>query len=231
MISVILHSILALLTAGAAGAAYRAWRKKGFRDCAIKDLFYFFLFFSAAHLSVVVSFFLLFANPAALAWGYIFMVGFIFAAVFCIFKIEFGIMRLCREKTRFLLAAVIFSGAVAVVIQAYDFRLPIAREAGFILWNANLVSAWMTSLPAASAAMLWIVLFMKNFPENMALGDRLKFYFSVIDSIFFVGAALTYFPARDNDQIVLSFVFIFLGTFFASAPFVFSKIRFLATGK
>ncbi len=223
MISAILHLVLSLLTAVSAVVVYGIWRRNKLKRQVMKDFLVFFIFFTAYHLFLSLPFFLFKADPAMMAWGYNFAVFFVFLILVPIYRtIIFYIMGMLPGKGNFLLGMLLLVGFAAATLQIYDFRLPIISPSGFIIWNANLASGLITFSAVALAVALWLVIFLRNRPENLGHMEKFKTALYSLSFIMFTIASI-YFIARNLIMVYTAFITVTLGTIFMTIDFLIPK--------
>ncbi|NOY35769.1 MAG: hypothetical protein GXP44_02530 [bacterium] len=223
MLSIILHSILAILTTFGVAVFYFILRKGKKENSIMKNIFLFYSFLLGYHLSLILPFLFSGGDLKTMAWGYNLAVVFIFLLVSAFLMVEFSILGFSRRKSRTVIAFFMSICLFVVLLQIYDFRLPVILSSGFILWNANLAAAWITALAGFVAAMIFVVVSLRNWPANLNFNEKLKNVLLVIGLFSFGVSSIMHFPARGFTQILLAFVFIYAGTIFFTAAFLVPK--------
>lgn len=218
MISAILHLILAFLTAvGAVGIYYKFVRKTGY----IKELFCFFVFFTAYHLFLSLPFFFSSGNLAIMAWGYNFAILFLFLLSASVVIIEFQILNIPNKKN--LLCLVFLAlGLTTVFLQIFNFRLPLIHKSGFIIWNVNILSKLIATMAASLTALSWSALLFKNWPKNACFTGKLKTVLLGAGTFMFA-LACVYFFAYNVAMVISAFIFVSVGTILCTAGFLIPK--------
>lgn len=210
MISALLHlfSVPFIVISGI--LAYSYWKKGGFRKSILNYLFVFFLFIAAYQFFLSLPF-LLTKNLFLTAWGYNLAIVFVFLIAVPIFRMEFDLLGVSEKRSNFFQVLYLLVGVAVIVIQAYDFRLPIVHESGFIFWNANPVAAWISSFAAFILSMALVVVILKNRPENLTFLEKLKTTLFITASIATSLSVLIYYPAHNLLQVILAFAAAYLG--------------------
>lgn len=189
----------------------------------MKNIFLFYFFLVGYHLSLILPFLFSGGDLTAMAWGYNLAVVFLFLLVSSFLLVEFNILGFSRKKSMAIITAFMSVCALVVLLQIYDFRLPIILPSGFILWNANLAAAWVTALAGFIAAMIFVYISLKNWPANLNLNEKIKNTLLVTALFAFGISSIMHFPARGFTQILLAFVFIYTGTILFTAAFLVPK--------
>ncbi len=223
MLSIILHSILAILTTFGVVVFYCILRKGKKENPIMKNIFLFYAFLLGYHLSLILPFLFSGGDLKTMAWGYNLAVVFLFLLVSAFLVVEFNILGFSRKKSRTILVSFMSVCLFVVLLQIYDFRLPIILPSGFILWNANLAGAWITALAGFVAAMTFVAISLRNWPANLNFNEKLKNTLLIIGLFSFGISSIMHFPARSFTQILLAFVFIYAGTIFFTAAFLVPK--------
>lgn len=219
MISAILHLILAFLTAvGAVGIYYKFVRKTGY----IKELFCFFVFFTAYHLFLSLPFFFSSGNLAIMAWGYNFAILFLFLICVSVVVIELQILNIPNRKKRFFMAGFFSLGLITVLLQTFNFCLPIIHKSGFIIWNVNILSKLIATMAASLTALSWSALLFKNWPKNVCFTGKLKTVLLGAGTFMFA-LACVYFFAYNVAMVISAFIFVSVGTILCTAGFLIPK--------
>jgi len=223
MLSIILHSILAILTTFGVVIFYFILKKGKKKNPIMKNIFWFYSFLVGYHLSLILPFLFSGGDLKTMAWGYNLAVVFLFLLVSAFLMVEFDILGFSKKKSRTILVSFMSVCLFVVLLQIYDFRLPIILPSGFILWNANLAAAWITALAASITAMTFVAISLKNWPANLNFNEKLKNILLNIGLFSFAVSSIMHFPARGFTQILLAFVFIYAGTIFFTAAFLVPK--------
>lgn len=222
MTTTILHFILAIFTAIASVITYSLWHKGNFQDINKKRFFIFFVFFTAYHLCLSLPYLFLQKNLTAMSWGYISAIVFLFLFCLPMWKLILGLANVSTKATKFIIGIFLLIGLLGFFIKIYDFQLPIIHSSGLIIWNADLISAWLTFICVGTLPFSFFVFFFKNYPKNLGFDEKLK-------TIFFGGGGLTYslacvyFIAWNVDMVISAFILVTLGTILFIMPFLMPK--------
>ncbi|MEW5907679.1 MAG: hypothetical protein AB1643_00635 [Patescibacteria group bacterium] len=212
MKTIILHFILASITAIASVVAYLGWRATKYSEDVKRGFFLFFFFFIGYHLSLVFPFLIFGANLRAIAWGYIVAIIFIFLLLVPIWRIVLNrLFGLSIKKINFIITLLLLAGLLVTIIEIYDFRLPIFDESGFIFWNANIIAALITSFSAAILETVSIFYLIKNWPSNLSTFKKIKTALFMFGLMMFIIACI-YFLAFNLTMVITAFVTVSLGT-------------------
>ncbi len=222
MITAILHFILAVFTAFASTVTYFLWQKTGFQDKNKKGFFYFFIFFTGYHLCLSLPFFITPQNFAFLTRGYIFAIVFLFLMCVPMWKLVLGLVNVSAKATKFIIGIFLLIGFSVFLIEIYDFHLPIIHQSGLIIWNANLLAAWLTSVCVGILPFLFGFTLFKNYPRNIGLVEKLKTIFFSSGSFAF-SVACVYFIAQNVIMVISAFIFVSLGIILFTLPFLIPK--------
>ncbi len=95
--------------------------------------------------------------------------------------------------------------SVVTFLQVYNFRLPIINRKGFVLWNMDIWSSWITSLSGFMVAMTWAYVFSRNIMKGRNKTDKIKNHLIVITAIFLGIASLAYFHSNYYSLIIAFF--------------------------
>lgn len=224
MTTAILHLILAGLAVVGSIAIYFTWHRMDFQHNLVKYLFYFLAFFIGYHVFLSLPYFIFGKNLTVLAGGYEIAIFFYFLFLVPIIQLIFYLTNASSKTKAYVLSLFFFWAAAVLVLQIVDFRLPIVLSNGFIFWNANPVSAWLTSLAGflVGANLFMIV---GNQPRGLNFSERFK-SFLLMSGIFTLTVdSLLYFPAHSLTMVFLAFVFTGLGTVLFMAVFFVPKYK------
>ncbi|MBU2109743.1 hypothetical protein KKB71_02190 [Patescibacteria group bacterium] len=224
MTSAILHLILALLSFAGGLVIHTVWAKHRIKEQYIKRLSSFFFLFTFCHLSFGLPYLIYQDNLRVLAWGYNFAIAFMFLSVIFIWKMVFEILCFSAQKIRSMTIFFLFLALITVLVQIFNMRLPTIFHNGFIIWNGNLISGTIISLHIIFLVILWIYILLKNWPKEITFIEKLKSVLITIGAIL-MGSSFIYYIAYNYTMVLLSFIFVFLGTTIFIIPFLIPKKR------
>lgn len=222
MNSIILHSILALLSALGSIATYLHWRKTGFQKEAVKRFSWLFFFLFWYYFSYIFSFFFFRGNLSALAWGIIVSVAFLFIGITFMWKVILGLLNISLKKINFIARGFLLMGLITILFLIIDFRLPIIHESGFIILNINFVSALLIILGQNALPAIWLFIILKNWPRNLGLVEKLKAA-SISFACLLIIFSGVYFLTRDYRLVIAGYSLVIAGITFLTATFLFSS--------
>jgi hypothetical protein len=212
MLTFILHLLLALLCFIGAAASFSSWKLKRDKNDIHVHLFLFFAFFTGYHACLSVPFLLTGGNLMVMAWGYNFAMAFIYLALAPMYSIMvFQILGVPVARIGNYIKMLLIVGLFVVLIQAYDFRLPIIDSSGFVIWNNNLIAGGLTAAFCLAISVIWIFIYFKNKPVNLDALEKLKAVIYTIGGLMFSLASL-YFFARSIFMIAIAFILVSVGT-------------------
>lgn len=223
MVSAFLHLLIVLLLLIGVVATYIAWRKGEHQKELIRQIFLFCLCFSGCNLSLALPYLVFGGNLYLMALGYDLAVIFLFLSLASVVKIELAISGAPPAKIKLYANSFLTAGLSVLALQIFYFRLPVIYPSGLILWNANIVSGWITGAAGLLLALAWIGELAKNWPHDLALKEKVK-SFLIISAATFLGlSGVAYYPARSQLQVILAFALVFAGTIFLVAAFLMPK--------
>jgi len=224
MTSAILHLILALLSFAGGLVIHTVWAKHRIKEQYIKRLSSFFFLFVFCHLSFSLPYLIYPDNLRVLAWGYNFAVAFMFLSIIFLWKMVFEILCLSQRKIRLMTFILLLLILVTIFIQIFNMRLPTILNNGFIIWNGNLISGTIISLHIIFLVILWIYILLKNWPQEITFIEKLKSVLITSGAVL-MGSSFIYYIAYNYTMVLLSFIFVFLGTTIFIIPFLIPKKR------
>jgi hypothetical protein len=220
MLTSILHLILAFMLMVGLEITYRLWQKKKFAPEFISYFFLFFLFFAGYNLSLSLPYLFFSQNLFFLGCGYILSMVFLFLTFGVMFKLEMELYGVKPMNASFFLGVTTFAGMLVVALQILDFQLPFVYSSGLILWNANLLTGWITGIVSFLPGGLMAFTLYRISTEGVDKTGKLKEVLLSLGGICLGIAGLAYFPARREWQIVTAFAFVFLGVCLFMLAFV-----------
>ena len=212
MISGVLHLIFVLFAFLIGGGIYNAYRRGGYVNKQLRDFSVFFLLLS------VYRFFLFFPllffsdNLNVAYWSYNAAIFVFFVMISVALKVPLDILRLKTKTIRIILASLVSIGIMVVSAQIFYPRLPIIDLSGFVFWNANPFAAWITSLAGFLVGMTWAYTFIKNFPKDVNLPEKIKTVLIIITAFTLGIGSLIYFPFHHSSVTLAAFAIVLVSS-------------------
>ncbi len=217
MLSATLHIILAVINIIGAANSYLSLKKDSQRRAIKNALFLFFIFFIFFHLSLSLPYLFFGENPVILSWGYNVAVLFLFLLVAPMYNIvATRVLKISEEKNRILLTLFFLAGIIIIAVQSFLPAYPRVLESGFIIWGNNFWTGLITMVFGAFVPILWAVVFFANRPEKMTSHEKVKAALLTAGTLMFSAASI-YFIARNQQMVLWSFIFIYIGTLLVNA--------------
>ncbi len=214
MNSVILHLILAFLTLVGAVGVYIYWWRDGFvKKSPRKQLFLFFIFFTAYHLFLSLPFLFFHGNLRLMAFGYNFAILAIFLMSVPIFRVYLGFYELSPQKIKLIINTFLLVGIALIIGLFYDLRLPFIDESGFIIWRVNLFLGILNTIVIGTLPFLFGLSFLKNLPRGITSIEKVKVFFLSFGSFSFALSCI-YFAVQNLFMVIIAFIFVTLGIIF-----------------
>lgn len=224
-IGAILFLIMLVMLATITLILYRSYRTS--YNEAVKSLFLTFLFITGY--AFLMSLFSIIAidYPYILAIIYNIAVACAFFALYFITRIPtFAQAEFVKKYRKAINWTLIVVGTIVIAIQLIDLRLPIVEPTyGIIFWNANPISAWLTSTTILIYSIAWTYLTCKSISVILSKQQRLKLYVLAIDAISVGVSSFLFFPSLTKWQSLASFMVVIPGYILTILIFSYFKLK------
>lgn len=191
MVSTFLHFIQIFILALIGYGLYKSYVKGDFKDKEIKE--FAIVFFIFALYQLFLSAMLFTDNLRIAAWSYNIAIFLFFIMLAYAWRIPLSLSGINTKKIRLLLGILLAVGLTIVMIQIYDFRLPVIHSSGLIFWNANPVTAWITRLAGFLVGITWVYVFSKKFLKHLGKTEKIKNILIIATAFMFGITSLMYF--------------------------------------
>lgn len=211
MATSVLHLSLAFLTFLGVIIAYVIWSRGGLGDKPIKNIFYFFIFFTFYNLFLSLPFFLFNQNPRIMAQGYNLAIASIFLMCVPMWRMYLKIFwDMPQQIIKTIIICFLAIGSAVVLSQFLDLHLPLIDESGFVVWKPNFVTGIITSISIGILPFLFGISLSRDYPKAITFKGRLKLILLSVGSFSFV-AACVYFIAQNLFMVISAFILVSLG--------------------
>lgn len=212
MATAILHLSLAFLTFLGVIIAYVIWSRGGFGDKPIKNIFYFFIFFTFYNLFLSLPFFLYNQNARIMAQGYNLAIAFMFLTCVPMWRMHLKVFwNFPRQIINVMMVFFLIIGSAVVFSQFLDLHLPLIDESGFMVWKPNFVTGVITSISIGILPFFFGISLSKDYPKAITFKERLKLILLSAGSFSYT-AACVYFIAQNIFMVISAFILVSLGT-------------------
>ncbi len=209
MISAALHFLYIYFAGIASLGIYFSYRKSKSKKLKNFSLF----FFSLAIYQLFLSLFIFFKDLSIVAIGYDVAIIIFFITISFAWKVPLSIFGLTTKKIKLLTVILFAVGFLVFAYQLYDLRFPIIDKSGFIFWNANPITATISSLAGFIVAMSWVYAFFKNLKYSKSLIEKAKTFFIFFGALTLGISSLIYYPSHSLILTISSFIAAFIGSF------------------
>ncbi len=221
MLSVFLHLMILPFILISAAETYLNWKKGKFKKKTIKLLFLFFAFLTAYLLALTLPYLLSGGDLRLMSLGYTLAIAFLFLAIVPLVELEMVFTGTARLKTEIIRSAFVIIGLVVVALQIVFFRDPIIHKSGFIFWNANPVSSWLTALTGFAVGLMIVAQIILHWPKDLAAAEKIKSFLFCLGALSLAVSGLLYYPSHNFYQTAVVFATGFLGSFLLTAAVLF----------
>jgi hypothetical protein len=212
MLTIFLHMMIFPFILISAAETYINWKKGRFKKKTIKLLFLFFAFLAAYLLALTLPYLLSGGNLRLMSLGYTLATAFLFLAIVPMVELEMVFTGAARLKSDLVRSAFVIVGLAVIGLQLIYFREPIIHESGFIFWNANPISAWLTSLTGFAVGLMIIAQIVLRWPRDLGTAEKIKSFLFCLGAASLAISGLLYYPSHNFYQTVIVFVTGFLGS-------------------